>query len=234
MWGPSEGTENPQGIWLESQWDLITELHRTGKTDSWRVQQNLVCTRTQERKKDLTADWVRLAGECPRVSRRATGWQWPAEGSGALTITALEATECWHKFFWRRLPLLPIPVHFSSLIPRMSTFTLAISCLTTSNLPWFMDLTFQAPMQYCSLQHRTLLLALVTSTAGYCFCFCSKASFFLELFLHDLQQHTGHLPTWGVPLSKSYHFAFSYCSWGSQGKNTEVVCYSLLQWSSDF
>ena len=29
----------------------------------------------------------------------------------------------------------PIPVHFSSLIPRMSMFTLAISCLTTSNLP---------------------------------------------------------------------------------------------------
>ena len=45
----------------------------------------------------------------------------------------------------------PIPVHFSSLIPRMSTFTLAISCLTTCNLPWFMDLTFQVPMQYCSL-----------------------------------------------------------------------------------
>ena len=30
-------------------------------------------------------------------------------------------------------------------------FTLAISCLTTSNLPWFMDLTFQVPMQYCSI-----------------------------------------------------------------------------------
>ena len=28
----------------------------------------------------------------------------------------------------------------------------------------------------------------------------------------------------------SYLFAFSYCSWGSQGKNTEVVCHSLLQW----
>ena len=28
-----------------------------------------------------------------------------------------------------------IPVHFSSLIPRMLMFTLAISCLTTSNLP---------------------------------------------------------------------------------------------------
>ena len=30
----------------------------------------------------------------------------------------------------------------------MSTFTLAIFCLTTSNLPRFMDLTFQVPMQY--------------------------------------------------------------------------------------
>ena len=66
----------------------------------------------------------------------------------------------------------------------MSTFTLAISCLTTSNLPWFMDLTFQVPMQYCSLQHQTLLLSPVTSTTGYCFCFGSIPSFFLELFLH--------------------------------------------------
>ena len=29
-------------------------------------------------------------------------------------------------------------------------FTLAIFCLTTSNFPWFMDLIFQVPMQYCS------------------------------------------------------------------------------------
>ena len=66
----------------------------------------------------------------------------------------------------------------------MSTFTLAISYLTTSNLPWFMDLTFQVPMQYCSLQHWTLHLSPVTSTAGYCFCFGSILTFFLELFLH--------------------------------------------------
>ena len=26
-------------------------------------------------------------------------------------------------------------------------------------------------------------------------------------------------------------FVFSYCSWGSQGKNTKVVCHSLLQWT---
>ena len=30
-------------------------------------------------------------------------------------------------------------------------FTLAISCLTTSNLPWYMDITFQVPMQHCSI-----------------------------------------------------------------------------------
>ena len=65
----------------------------------------------------------------------------------------------------------------------MCMFTLAISFLITSNLPWFMDLTFQVPMQHCSLQHRTLFPSPVTSTAGCCFCFCSISLFFLELFL---------------------------------------------------
>ena len=66
----------------------------------------------------------------------------------------------------------------------MSMFSLAITCLTTFNLPWFMDLTFQVPMQYCSLQHQTFLLSPVASTTGYYFCFGSIPSFFLELFLH--------------------------------------------------
>ena len=49
-------------------------------------------------------------------------------------------------FFWDSCPQWwiqwsselnsPIPVHFSSLISNMSMFPLAISCLTTSNLPW--------------------------------------------------------------------------------------------------
>ena len=30
----------------------------------------------------------------------------------------------------------------------------------------------------------------------------------------------------------SYLFTFSYYSWGSQGKTTEVVCHSLLQWTT--
>ena len=66
----------------------------------------------------------------------------------------------------------------------MLRFTLTISCLTTSNLPWFMDLTFQAPMQYCSIQHQTLLPSSVSSTTRCCFCFGFVSSFFLELFLH--------------------------------------------------
>ena len=47
-----------------------------------------------------------------------------------------------------------------------------------------MDLTFQVPMQYCSLHHQTLLPSPVTSTTGCCFYFGSISSFFLELCLH--------------------------------------------------
>ena len=67
----------------------------------------------------------------------------------------------------------------------MLIFTLAISCLTTSNLPWFMDLTFQVPMQYYSLQHRTLLSPVDVSTTESHFYFGPASSFFLELFLHS-------------------------------------------------
>ena len=39
-------------------------------------------------------------------------------------------------------------------------------------------------MQYCFLQHRTLLPSPVTSATGCCFCFGSISPFFLELFLY--------------------------------------------------
>ena len=64
----------------------------------------------------------------------------------------------------------------------MSTFTLAISYLTTSNLPWFMDLTFQVHMQY-SLQNQTLFSSAGTSTAERHFHFGPVSSFFLELLV---------------------------------------------------
>ena len=43
-----------------------------------------------------------------------------------------------------------------------------------------------------------------------------------------------YLSTWGTHLPVSYLFAFSYCSWGSPGKNTGMICHSLLQWTMFF
>ena len=63
-------------------------------------------------------------------------------------------------------------------------FTLAISCLTMSNLPQFKDLTFQV-MQYCSLQHRNLPSPADTIVTEGCFHFGPASSFFVELFLHS-------------------------------------------------
>ena len=67
-------------------------------------------------------------------------------------------------------------------------------------------------MQYCSLQHRTLLPSLVASTAGCWFYFGSMPSFFLVLFLH-LSPVAYRAPIdLGIPLSVSYHSAFSKTS----------------------
>ena len=86
-------------------------------------------------------------------------------------------------------------------------------------------------MQYCSLQHWTLLLSPVTYIARYCFCFGSIPSFFLELFLH-----WSPVAYWApTNLGSSSFSILSFCLftllWGSQHKNTEVVCQSLLQWT---
>ena len=58
---------------------------------------------------------------------------------------------------------------------------------------------------------------------------CIDPYFMLHITLHCAIYSSFYV--W-IPLSVSCHFAFSYCSWGSQGKNTEVVCHSLLQWST--
>ena len=102
---------------------------------------------------------------------------WLLHSSKVFLPTIVDIMVIWIKFTH--------PVHFISPIPKMLMFTLAISCLTTSNLPWLMDLTFQVPMQYCSLQHQTLFSSPVTSTTGHCFRFDSISSFFLELFLYS-------------------------------------------------
>ena len=73
--------------------------------------------------------------------------------------------------------------YFSSLIPNMPMVNLAISCLTTSSLSWVMNLTLQVPIQYCSLQHWTLLSPPDTSTTEHHFCFRPATSCFPELFV---------------------------------------------------
>ena len=95
--------------------------------------------------------------------------------SKGFLSTVVDIMVIWIKF--------AIPIYFTSLIPKMSLFSLAISCLTMSNLPWFLDLTLQVPMQYCSLQHQTSLSPADTSTTEYHFRFGPAASFFPEILV---------------------------------------------------
>ena len=78
------------------------------------------------------------------------------------------------------------------------------------------------------LQHQTLLLSTVTSTAGCCFCFGSVSSLFLELFLHWSPVAYWAPADLGRSSFSVQSLSFSYFSWGSQCKNTEVICHSLL------
>ena len=71
-------------------------------------------------------------------------------------------------------------------------------------------------MQYCSLQHQTLLSPSDTSTAEHWFCFEPAASFLLELLVIAL--HSSPVAYWtrsnlGAHLPVSYLFTFSYCPW---------------------
>ena len=65
----------------------------------------------------------------------------------------------------------------------MSMFTLAISCWTTSNLPWFMDLTFQVPrVPWTSRRSNQSILKEISPR-------CSLEGLMLKLKL----QYFGHL-----------------------------------------
>ena len=110
-------------------------------------------------------------------------------------------------------------------------FTLAISCLPTSNLPRFMDLTFQVAMQYWFLQHWTLLPSLVTSLTGFFFFFLLWLCLFIVSGVISPLSPVA-LGTYqpGEVIFQCPIFLPSYCSLHSQGKNTEVVCHSLPQW----
>ena len=96
-----------------------------------------------------------------------------------------------------------------------------------------MELTFQVPMQYCSLQHQILLSSPDKSTTECHFCFGPTTLFFLglsscpPLFPRSILDtfQPGGLIFWCHIFS-----VLLYSSWGSHGKYTGVVCHSLLQW----
>ena len=107
---------------------------------------------------------------------------------------------------------------FNSLIFKMLMFTLVISCLTTSNLPWFMDLTVQVPMQYCSLHQTTYIIS--PSTTGCCFHFGSISLFFLNLFLHSSPVAHWAPTDLGSPSFSIISFCLFKLFMGSQDKST--------------
>ena len=84
----AKGLRNPREFDFGGQWDLITQFHRTGETDSWRAQTKpCVHQDPGERSSVPTRDWARLACECPGVSGGGVRVQWLAVGSGALNTT---------------------------------------------------------------------------------------------------------------------------------------------------
>ena len=109
-----------------------------------------------------------------------------------------------------------------------------------SNIPWFIDLTFQVRVQYCSWQHCTLLSLPDTSTTEQHIHFGPVASFFLKLLVIALCSSPvaywtpSDLGRWwcGNHFLVSYLSTLSYCLWGFSGRNTGVVCHSLLQWTT--
>ena len=102
----------------------------------------------------------------------------------------------------------------------MSTFTLAISCLTTSNIPG----------SYAILLFIALDLASVTSHIhNWVLCLLWLHPFILSGVISPLIS-SSILATYRLGefiFQCPIFFAFSYCSCGSQGKNTEVVFISF-------
>ena len=90
---------------------------------------------------------------------------------------------------------------------------------------------FNIPGSYAVSLFTASDLASITSHIHnwVCFRFGSIPSFFLELFLHWSLVAYWAPTDLGSSSFSILSFAFSYCSWGSQGKNTEVVCHSLLK-----
>ena len=75
-----------------------------------------------------------------------------------------------------------------------------------------------------SIQHflRSSPILVIVQSFQYHFCCCCSRSL-LQPGFSLVVLSAGYCLLWNM--------SYSYCSWGSQGKNTEVVCHSLLWWT---
>ena len=111
-------------------------------------------------------------------------------------------------------------------------FILTDSGLTTPSFPWFMDLIFQVPIQYYSLQHQVLLSLPDPFTTECCIRFGPTISFILGLLVILCSSPVAYWTPSNLGDSSSGIILVCplYSSWSSYGKYTGVACHSLLQW----
>ena len=130
-----------------------------------------------------------------------------------------------------------IPIHFSSQILKKSVCNLAISCLTLSNLTWFMDLTFQVPVLLYSIrlyfQHQYIHCWLSVPLWPSCVTLSGAISNCPLLFPSSIEDTFWSGKGGGGGSSSGVvFFAFSYSSWCSCSKNTGVGCHFLFWWTT--
>ena len=117
-------------------------------------------------------------------------------------------------------------------------FTLVISCLTISNLHWFMDLTFQVPTFYIYIYiffFSTAWISISPWAVSTCVSFMhwprpmirfevisNYPPLFPNSILDTFQPWRTHLPI--------IYFCLFILPWGSCGRNNGVVGHCLLQW----
>ena len=130
----------------------------------------------------------------------------------------------------------PISIHLSSLIPKMSMFTLnhllldhiQFTLIHGPNIPGSYEIFFFTALDFTfttrhihnwtsfPLWHSSFILSGDISNCPLFF-----PSSILDIF-----------PLGGSSFSVISFFVFSYCSYGSLGKNTGVTCHAFLQWTT--
>ena len=90
----------------------------------------------------------------------------------------------------------------------MSVFTLAIFCLTSFNLPWFMDLTCQVPINIVLYSIGLYFHHQSHPQLGIVFAMALSHHSFWSYFSTVLQQHIGHLGSSSFSVITFWMFVF--------------------------